>query len=163
MVLQLFLRLCILCCREPFRLCSVLHHRQDLVQWRRLFLVRECRWCVWGKERLVECQMNVPVCWKLQSVCWCSLLCDDEKWTCAFVGEFFSLVVGDLGWSCQAIPCLLLGIQLQVVSFCRTGLSSGRQLFQSSFGFLMNFLYFGNEGGGHGLWKGACGLAPGGC
>ncbi len=40
-----------------------------------------------------------------------------------------SLVVGDSGWSCRATPCLLLGTQPQVVSFCRIELSSGRRLF----------------------------------
>ncbi len=89
MVLQFFLWLFILYCWGLFRFHSVLHCQWGLGRWKWLFLVRERGWWIWCKEWFVECGMNVPGWGKFQRVCWCSFLWDDEKWTCAFVVEFF--------------------------------------------------------------------------
>ncbi len=62
----------------------------------------------------------------------------------------FSLVVGDSGWSCRANLVSYLVFNCRSFLFVVLGFHLVGGFFQSSFGFFMDFLYMGNEGGGRG-------------
>ncbi len=95
---------------------------------------------------------------EFQGVSRCSFLSDDEKWTCAFIGEFFLWSWETQVGRVEPTPCLLPDTLLQVVSFCHIGLSFGRRLFPELVWPLHGFSAFLNEGDGRGRPEGCLGF-----
>ncbi len=129
MVLWLFPGLCVLYCQGLSRFRIVLLHQLGLAVAGAVAL---------GLGMQVACKGWGVICWmwdvssRLRGVSRYTPMLPFFRWwemDLCICQKVSSLVMGDSGWSCRATPCLLLSIQLQVVSFCCIGLSFGRRLF----------------------------------